>query len=466
MDDPAIVAEQSLLGAVLMNNAAFDAVDGRVSTEDFKEPLHQRLWQVFAAARQNGQAVDYKLAIAALGSDAKVEILPDYTVGRYVAKLAAEATTVVGCRDYAALIRRSADFRRIADVAENIRQHVARPEVAPPAEVAKGCIEQLDAIVSANTTSSSKGRSIGQAAETVLDRMMEAKDRGRPVSGIPSGLTDIDRATLGMHKGEMILVGARPSVGKTSYGVSVALSAAHAGHGVAFFSLEMGAEALTERAIASMIHDGGRGPTYRQIRAGQVEEWQCERVAQAALDFRALPLWIDDTPGLTAGQIVSRTRRKKAQMEDDGHALDLVVIDHVHLVQASQRYAGNRTAEVTEISGAIKALAKDLDVAVLVLCQLNRGNENREDKRPQLSDLRDSGALEQDADVVIFLHRESYYLERQKGKDAAAEHERLDRLSACENTMDIAIAKQRQGPITIATVFCDIGRNAIRDLAR
>jgi replicative DNA helicase len=113
----------------------------------------------------------------------------------------------------------------------------------------------------------------------------------------------------------------------------------------------------------------------------------------------------------------------------------------------------------------MKAIAKDLDVAVLVLCQLNRGNENREDKRPQLSDLRDSGALEQDADVVIFLHRESYYLERQKGKDPAAEQERLDRLSACENTMDIAIAKQRQGPITIATVFCDIGRNAIRDLA-
>ncbi|MGR7993862.1 replicative DNA helicase [Xanthobacter sp. ZOL 2024] len=466
MDNPTIVAEQSLIGAVLMNSAAFDAVDGRVAASDFKEPIHQRLWEVFSKARQNGQALDYKLAISALGSDAKVEILPEFTVGRYVAKLAAEATTVVNCRDYASVVRQSADFRRMADVADDIRNHVARPEVSSPEEVARLCIERLDAIVSVNTSRSSQSMSAGEAAKISFDRMMEAKRMGKPQMGVPYGLVDLDHATLGMWKGQMILVGGRPSMGKSAVGVAFALNAAEAGYGVAFFALEMSADMMTDRALASLAYDNRRPLSYMDIKAGNVSDEQCEELGRAALHLDEISLHIDPQPGLTVGQIVARSRKLKSRLEADGKSLDVVIVDHVGLVASSDRYAGNRVNEVTEISGALKAMAKDLDLAVMVMCQLNRGNEAREDKRPQLSDLRDSGALEQDADVVMFVYREEYYLDRKKCTDAASEGERLNRLDAVRNTMEIAIAKQRQGPIQICTVFCDIGANAIRNLGR
>lgn len=175
---------------------------------------------------------------------------------------------------------------------------------------------------------------------------------------------------------------------------------------------------------------------------------------------------IEQEPGLTVGQITARARKLKSKWElDGGPRLDLVVVDHLHLVRASERYSGDSVSELTEISGALKGLAKDLGVAVLVLCQLNRDSQKREDKRPQLADLRGSGALEQDADVVIFLHREEYYIEREKGLDEASEAERLARLDAYQNIMEFAIAKQRQGPITTIRAFANMACNAIRDLA-
>ncbi|OYW33021.1 MAG: hypothetical protein B7Z41_06605 [Rhizobiales bacterium 12-66-7] len=425
-----IEAEQALIGAALINADAVDVVEGRVAPEDFFEPVHGHIWGTFLEARRMGRSIDMTLTIGALKSVASQELFDGMTVGQYVARLASESITVVGCRDYAAHIRELADFRRMAEVGDTLRATALSQSARSPAEAARASIEVLDGIVA-------------------------------------YGLSELDDATLGMSYGEMVLLGARPSVGKTATGFSIACKAARNGHGVAFFALEMGAQSITQRALSDLTYENGPPITYRAIRAGQVDEKQAARLERAALDMIPWPLEIEQEMGLTVGQITSRTRKLKEKLEREGKArLDLVVIDHVHLVRASERYSGNRTAEVTEISGALKALAKELDVCVLVLCQLNRGNENREDKRPQLSDLRDSGALEQDADVVLFLHRESYYLERQKGKTAEDEAERQAALYANENLMEIAIAKQRQGPIKIVSVFCDVGCNAIRDLGR
>ncbi|WP_322997483.1 replicative DNA helicase [Castellaniella sp.] len=464
--DYALIAEQSLLGAALVNNSAIDAVDGKVCAADFKEPLHQRLWDVFSGARQNGRAIDFKLAVAALGSDAGMEVAPGFSAAQYIARLATEATSVVSCRDYASAIREAADFRRVAAVAADITRHVARPEIAPPAEVARLCIAQLDEIISASTDQGAPQVSAGQAAWEAVNRAVAAKDSGGAVMGVPYGLHKLDDATLGMAAGEMVLMGARPSMGKTAAGLSISLKAALAGRGVMFFSLEMMGSALMERALSDMLYDGRRVVTYRQIRAGQFTGAEEDALAAAAASLDNAPLVIEQEPGLTVGQITARARKQKSKWEmDGGPSLDLVVVDHLHLVRASERYSGDSVSELTEISGALKGLAKDLGVAVLVLCQLNRDSQKREDKRPQLADLRGSGALEQDADVVIFLHREEYYVEREHGLNEGAEAERLAKLDACQNIMEFAIAKQRQGPIKTVRAFANIACNAIRDLA-
>lgn len=459
-----IEVEQAFLGAAIWNNEVVDIVDGKLAEADFFEPVHARLWSVFMEARRAGRVIDARLTAAALGSDAQVEIVRGMSVSQYVARLAAGAITVAGAKDYAASIREMADMRRIVDVADDLKAQVGK--AASPADVARVSIEALDSIVSANADTAAPRVTAGEAARSAFERMIRTKDSGRSIVGAPYGLSRLDAATLGLAAGEMILVGARPSVGKTAFAISVGRAAAEAGHGVIFFSLEMYGDALMERALADVVYDHRRPITYRQIRAGKVTEEEIDRLAAATGHLNTLPFVIEQEPGLTAGQIVARARKFKLKLEQSsGPRLDLVVVDHVHLVRASGRYAGNRTAEVTEISGALKGMAKELGVAVLVLCQLNRANEGRENKRPQLSDLRDSGALEQDADVVMFLHRDEYYLEREKGKDAQAEDERVSKLDKCKNILEIAIAKQRQGPITLIEAFCEIGSNAIRNLA-
>ena len=461
-----IEAEQALLGAALWNNEVVDIVDGKLSGDDFFEPIHARLWSIFSEARRAGRLIDVRLAAAALGADSKVEVAPGMTISHYLARLATEATTVIGARDYAATVHELADMRRIGEVADRLKLHTNNAGAVSPADVARESIEALDRIVAANSDSAAPRVSAGQAATAAFERMVRTKDSGKPIVGVPYGLARLDAATLGLAPGEMVLIGARPSMGKTALGVSIAKAAAQAGHGVIFFSLEMYGDALMERALSDLTYDERCPITYRQIRAGKVTDEEIDRLASAASLLNTMPWVIEQEPGLTAGQIVARSRKfQSALAQKAGPKLDLVIVDHVHLVRASQRYAGSRTGEVTEISGALKALAKELGVAVLVLCQLNRANEGRENKRPQLSDLRDSGALEQDADVVMFLHREEYYLEREKGKDAQAEDERLSKLDASKNILEISIAKQRQGPIGIIEAFCNIGCNAIRNLA-
>lgn len=461
-----IELEQALLGGVIWHNEIVDIVEGKLSEADFFEPLHRRIWSVFSEARRSGRRIDTKLAASALGSDAKEVVVDGVTVGQYVARLATDAVPVVSCRDYAAGIRELADMRRIVEVADRLKAGSANAGAIQPADLARESIEALDAIVACNTDTAAPRVSAGEAARSALERMVHTRESGRSIVGAPYGLARLDAATLGLAKGEMILVGARPSVGKTAFAVSVARAAAEAGHGVIYFSLEMYGDALMERAMADIVYNPRQPITYRQIRAGKVTDAEVDRLASAASHLNTIPLVIEQEPGLTAGQIVARSRKFKAHLEQTpGPKLDLVIVDHVHLVQSSGRYAGKRTDEVTEISGALKGLAKQLGVAILVLCQLNRGNEGRENKRPQLSDLRDSGALEQDADVVMFLHRDEYYLERQKGKDDQEEMERTTKLDARKNILEIAIAKQRQGPIAIIDAFCDIGCNAIRNLA-
>jgi replicative DNA helicase len=266
----------------------------------------------------------------------------------------------------------------------------------------------------------------------------------------------------------LIIGAARPGMGKSALAVAIARRAAEAGHTVEFFSLEMSAADLADRMLTDICFNRDRPIAYFDVGRGSVSDADAERVVRAERALRELAdnLHIDPQDGLSVAQIGARARRRKQDLERKGRRLDLVIVDHLHRIKASNRYAGNRTGEVTEISGALKVLAKELDIPVLVLAQLSRQVEGRDNKVPTLSDLRDSGAIEQDVDLIAFLYREAYYLERSVCHDPAAEQTRLARLMECQYRLDVIIGKNRNGPIGQVSLFFHPAANAIRDLSR
>jgi len=245
------------------------------------------------------------------------------------------------------------------------------------------------------------------------------------------------------------------------------LRTARAGHGVVLFSLEMTQQELAHRAMSDFSHTADRPIPYYLAAKGGLSDDQLRRWGEAAAKYQSIPLTIDDQRGLTVSEIAARVRRHKNRIEADGGTLDLVVVDHLGLIRPSGRYAGNKVQEVGEISDGLATLAKDTGVCVLALQQLNRGVESRENKRPGLADLRNSGDLEQDAHVVMFAYRESYYLERSKHDDGSQEEmERQARLQGVRNTGEILVAKNRNGPCDSVFIYCEPACNVVRDLAQ
>lgn len=457
----AIDAEQSLLGAILHDTEALDRVRDLVVTEDFFEEVHARLFETMCARRDAGDAIDAKLVRLTLGNGD----IGGLTVGQYLARLAASATTISGAPGYARAIRDAAQMRRVLETAQQATAAMLSGAVSDPSGFAAGMIEALDEVASSRLSDGLKRVAIGEAVNGVLERVQLARS-GRMPKGTPYGLPSLDKATLGLRPDQLIILAGRPGMGKTTVALHVALSAARAGFGVGFVSLEMNATELSERALSAMVYGYGRRReepiTYRAISEGvgisdadfrqlQVGREACER----------LPLWIEQQPGLTVSQIAARARQMRLRADKAGIKMGVLLVDHIGLIRPSKRYAGNRVQEITEISGALKGLAKELGIPVLALAQLNREVEKRDDKRPLLSDLRDSGSIEQDADVVLGLFREAYYLEHKADKT----DDDIARLHECQDTVEIEILKQRGGPTLRLRCFCDIACNVLAELA-
>jgi len=282
---------------------------------------------------------------------------------------------------------------------------------------------------------------------------------------ITSGSVDLDKVTGGWRRQQFGIIAGRPSMGKTALATSLMLRTAKAGLGVLYFSLEMPATALAARCLTDLAYGQQTRIAYSEALAGKLQEREVSILGTVAGSYAKLPLVIDDQRGLTMAEVAARTRAEAQRMARDGVSLALVVVDHLGLIKPSGRYSGNKVLETGEVSDALASLAKEQNVAVVALHQLNRGTEGRENKRPTLADLRNSGDLEQDADIVCFAYREAYYLERNKF-DAGSQHEmqRQTELDACRNTMEVLIAKNRNGATTTVNLFCDMASNAIRDL--
>lgn len=446
-------AEQALLGAILLNNDAYVRVCDVVTAVDFYEAIHQKIFGVAAQMIDAGQKVTL-ITIRAFLDDHPIG---EITVGQYLARLCAEATPIVNCTDYAKVIREMADRRRIAEIARALFP----TSDTDAGQLATEAIEALDAVAS-STSASLPAVSMGSAMERAVGGIAKAYENGSRIIGIPTGLKDLDSKLGGLHPGHLVIIGGRPGMGKSAIASCILLNSAKKGFRSMISSLEMSAEELAERMISDTIFNFPCDKIpYSNLRTGNFHENMFQYVKDAAEMNAALPIRIEEQPSLTMSQIATRARRMKRSPE----GLDLLVIDHLDLVKPSGRYQGNKVYELGEITAAAKALAKELKIPVILLCQLNRGVEQREDRRPVLSDLRSSGSIEQDADVVIFLYREEYYLQHNKPKaDTPEELQWVEKMADAKKKLTAIIAKQRMGPTGPVDLFCDIASNAVRDL--
>lgn len=412
-------AEQALLGALLMRNAAFDKVCDYLKPEHFADPAHARLYELLSKTISQGQKADPVTLKAHAESD---PMLAQAGGMKFLANLASFAPTVINAGEYGRIIYDLFQRREIISLSAN-----AAATAYDTTEAAESQIEAIEQRLFELTESRTASAfvSLGEASKRAVAQCEAAFKANGALTGVTTGLVDLDHKLGGLHKSDLIIVAGRPSMGKSGLGLTMAFNAAKAGHAVALFSFEMSSDQLGNRVLSHLT----RLDSHR-IRNGQVSNADFGALNRAVHDFGELPLYIEDGAGQTVAQIRTACRRLKRKK------LDLIVIDYLQLIAPSSK-GGNRVEEVSAITWGLKALAKDLNVPVVALSQLSRKVEDREDKHPQLADLRESGSIEQDADVVMFVYREQYYAER-AGRLCPPE---------LENVAEISIAKQRHGPI-------------------
>lgn len=454
-------AEQALLGAILVANEAVERVAGRVEPQDFFDPLHAEIFKIAVRLRSEGKAIT-PVTLRPFFEGAK-PIDNETTVANYLVTLMVNASTLLNVASYADVIRDHAARRMLFVVGEDAIRN-ATDGVITVREAASLAVTQLDTVLSASRGRGAKHKTAGEAFRETLERATAADDDTVITTGIP----DLDAVTAGgWRRKQYIIVAGRPSMGKTTLATSAMLRTAKAGHGVVFFSLEMSTEQVAPRMLTDLAYSSTRRIAYSDLLAKRVNDGELQVLGQAGAVYSTLPLVIEDQRGVTVAEIAARVRAHAQRFERDGKRLGLVVIDHLGFIRATGRYAGSKVNEVGEISDGLGTLAKEADVALMVLHQLNRGTEARENKRPTMADLRDSGNLEQDADIIAFTFRESYYLERMRcDAGSEAEMRRQAELEATANTMEVLLGKNRNGAPTAVHLFCDMASNAVRGLAR
>src|SRR3954464_1928067 len=436
-----IEAEQSLLGAILVNNEALYRVSDFLEPTHFFEPIHQQIYDIARSLIRTGKLASPVTLKTFLPADVDIAGL---TVAQYLARLAAEATTIINAADYGRTVYDLAVRRDLIQIGEDM------VNVAFDAPVDFAPREQIEDAEKRLYDLAEVGRYGGgflkfeTALTTAVDMAARAYQREGKLSGLATGLKDLDAKMGGLQSSDLIIVAGRPGMGKTALATNIAYNIAKAHRGetrparptksarpprgepppdghiatvdggiVGFFSLEMSAEQLATRIIAERT-----GIPSSHIRRGGITVADFETIKDVSIELQTLAFYVDETGGLSIAQLAARARRLKRQK-----GLDVIVIDYIQLLQGSQRKASeSRVQEVTEITTNLKALAKELNVPIVALSQLSRQVENRDDKRPQLSDLRESGSIEQDADVVLFVFREEYYLSNKEPRPGSDEH--------------------------------------------
>ncbi len=444
-----IEAEQQLLGAILVNNDVYDRISSLVKADHFFDPVHQRIFGI-ASARILKNALASPVTMKAFMEDD--EGLKELGGAAYLVGIAAAAISAYAARDYAQMIYELAVRRDLIRLGQDISARAAQMDVAsePKEQIVEA--EQRLYQLAEQGVAERGFQSFLKAVTDAVNMANAAYQRDGGLAGVSTGLIDIDKKLGGLHPSDLIILAGRPSMGKTSLATNIAFNIAKAhkiglrpdgtegsvdGGVVGFYSLEMSAEQLAARILS----EAAEVPS-EQIRRGDMTETEFRRFVEAAKALEACPLYIDDTPALPISQVAARARRLKRT-----HGLDVLIVDYLQLLRGSSKE--NRVQEVSEITQGLKAIAKELHIPVIALSQLSRQVESREDKRPQLSDLRESGSIEQDADVVMFVYRDEYYREREKPSDhdldAMAKWQAI--METVHGKAEVIIGKQRHGPI-------------------
>jgi len=416
-------AEQAVLGSVLLQAEALVSAMERLRSEDFYSPEHQLIYEAMIELGEDNQPIDLVTLTANLQDKGQLEEIGGVS---YLAKLATGVPTAANIDYYAQIVEEKSLLRRLIRTATQIVQngYAATDEVSILLSEAEQRILEI-----ANRRSSSGFISIRDVLMEVFERVEFLYNHKGGTTGIPSGFQDLDKMTSGFQRNDLIIVAARPSVGKTAFALNIAQNVGvRARETVAIFSLEMSAAQLVQRMVCAESNvDAGR------MRTGYLEGDDWEKLTMAIGALSEANIYIDDTPGITVADIRAKCRRLKKEK-----GLGMIMIDYLQLIQGRGKAGENRQQEVSEISRTLKQIARELDVPVIALSQLSRGVEQRQDKRPMMSDLRESGSIEQDADIVAFLYRDDYY----------------DKESEKKNIIEIIIAKQRNGPVgTVELVF-------------
>ncbi len=444
-----VEAEAALLGALMIDNRIAEDVQMKLRAEHFYDPMHGRIYDAILRLVERNMVANPVTLRPLLENDPAMRELGG---AAYLAQLTGSGAAVIGARDFAAQIYDLALLRQLVGVGRDlVDRALDTSESVDP----RGQIEEAE--VALYKVSEGEGevgsvKSFTSAATMAVGIAERALNSGGHLSGITTGLTGLNEKIGGLHNSDLVILAGRPGMGKTSLATNIAYNAAarwlrdegdgiaperNMGARVAFFSLEMSADQLATRVLAEQS-----GISSEALRMGKISRADFQNLSRAARDLQELPLYIDDTPGLTIAALRTRARRLKRR-----HNVGLVVVDYLQLLQGSTRGSDNRVQEISEISRGLKTLAKELHVPVIALSQLSRAVESREDKRPQLSDLRESGSIEQDADMVWFVFREDYYemSKEPKSDDEAAYAAWRERMERIHGVAELIVAKQRHG---------------------
>ena len=434
-----IEAEQAVIGSILVSNDIFDDVSIIIDNKKFYDPVHQKIFAAIENLISKGMLANPITLKNYFENDNSLAELEGH---EYLVKLTKFSTTIRQTIEYSKIVYDMHIRRELIKISETMTENASNKILDLPGNKIIEDSERLLFDLAEKGSLNTSFIKFDQALNYTIEMASNAYKNEEGIVGVPTGLTDLDDRLGGMHNSDLLIIAGRPSMGKTALATNIAFHAAKklqekgTKSSIAFFSLEMSSEQLSTRILAEQSRIKSN-----DIRRGRISEEQFDKFIETSKNISELPLYIDETPAISIAAMSNRARRIKRL-----YGLDLVVVDYIQLMSASNTRDG-RVQEISEITKGLKSLAKELSVPVLALSQLSRAVEQRDDKKPQLSDLRESGSIEQDADVVMFVYREAYYLEKQEPRPATVEHaEWQAKMNEVSNLAEIIIGKQRHGP--------------------
>jgi len=439
-----IEAEQSVIGSILVTNEIFDEINTIISNVNFYDPMHQKIFNAIESMIYKGMLAN-PITLKNFFENEKDELnIPEYLI-----KITKFSTSVRQAIEYSKIIYDMFVRRELIKISEGIIYNAKENDLEKNGKMIIENSEKLLYDLAEKGTFNSSLIKFDDAMKQTIEMASAAYKNEGGIVGVPTGLRDLDDRLGGLHQSDLIIIAGRPSMGKTSLATNIAFNAAQniqesgAKSSVAFFSLEMSSEQLSTRIISEQARIGSN-----DIRRGRISDEQFDQFLETSKNISELPLFIDETPAISIAAMSNRARRIKRL-----YGLDLIVVDYIQLMRGSFNNKDGRVQEISQITQGLKAIAKELSLPVLALSQLSRQVEQRDDHKPQLADLRESGSIEQDADVVMFVYREGYYLQRKEPREATVEHaEWQAKMNEVAHLAEIIIGKQRHGPIGKVTL--------------